>query len=128
MGRKKMQPQIEIDKRRFARFELSKGIYAHLDSDIRAIGEVLNMSRGGLAFKYMAEFSSAAKHSKLNVFALGGKFFLRDVPVKTVSDTEMPIEIDLSSIRMRRMGVEFESMTEDQKTVLRELILEKRAN
>ncbi|MCG6881534.1 MAG: PilZ domain-containing protein, partial [Deltaproteobacteria bacterium] len=105
-----------------------KGIYAHLDSDIRAIGEVLNMSRGGLAFKYMAEFSSAAKHSKLNVFALGGKFFLRDVPVKTVSDTEMPIEIDFSSIRMRRMGLEFENMREDQKAALRELILEKKAN
>ena len=123
-----MQPQIEIDKRRFARFELSKGIYAHLDSDIRAIGEVLNVSKGGLAFKYMAEFSSAAKHSKLNVFALGGNLFLRDVPVKTVSDTEMPIEIDFSSIRMRRMGLEFEDMTEDQKAALRELILEKKAN
>lgn len=123
-----MQPIIEDDKRRFARFKASKGVYAHLDSDSQPIGEVLDVSKGGLAFKYMAEFGSAAKHSKLSVFALGGNLFLRDVTVKTVSDTELPIETDFSSIRMRRMGLEFESMTESQQKALREFILKKRAN
>lgn len=123
-----MQPQIDSEKRRFTRFKVCEGVFAHLNSEGSMIGEVMNVSEGGLAFKYLNDLSLPPKHSTLNVFTLGGKFFLRDLPVKTISNTEMHREMDFSSIRMRRAGMAFGAVTESQRNALRRLILEKKAN
>ena len=95
-----MRPNIEGEKRRFPRFRVSKGIYAHIDSDEPIVGEVINVSKGGLSLKYLPEFSPSPKHSKFSLFALGGTYFLRNVSIKTVSDDELPAESDFSSIKM----------------------------
>lgn len=123
-----MQPIVEGEKRQYTRFNVRSGVFAHLNSNAPTVGEVLNVSEGGLAFKYLNGLSSSPKHSTLNVFALGGKFFLRDIPVNKVSETEIPAEMDFASLSMKRIGLAFEDMTENQQKDLRKLILEKRAN
>ena len=117
-----MQPTIESEKKRSPRFRVSKGIYAHIDSDKPIVGEVINISKGGLSLKYLPECNPSPKHSKLNLFALGGNFFLRNVSVRTVSDSELAVESEFSSIKMRRMGVSFKNLTDIQRQSLRDFM------
>jgi hypothetical protein len=60
----------------------------------------------------------------LDLFATGGVTFLKGVPVRTVSDVEIPNTIEFSTIRLRRMGVAFQNLTQPQKQALRAFLRE----
>lgn len=121
-------PEALPEKRAHPRFELGPGVFAVVKSDGETLGEVLNVSEGGLALKYVAGLGTRIPKGTLDVFATKGVSYLIDVPVRTVSDFEIPNNVDFSTIRLRRMGVAFENLTQAQRQSLRDFIKENRAN
>lgn len=92
------------------------------------MGEVLNISEGGRALRYVAGLGAKVPRGTLDLFASGGVSYLTDVPVRTVTDVEVPKDVDFSTIRLRRMSVAFERLNKNQQQALQNFIFENRAN
>ena len=118
-----MQVQADNERRKSRRFKIGEGIFAHVTSGIQALGKVLNLSEGGLAMEYVGEESSTmGRGTLLYLFGNGGKSYLANVPVRTISDFEIPREFAFSSLTSRRMGMAFEELTQTQISRLYDLI------
>ena len=95
-----------------------------MKSGAYTLGEIVDVSEGGLALTYAADPGPAVKEGGLHLFGSGGVSYLRDVPVRAVSDVELPNEVEFSTIPVRRMGVEFDALTETQQQILHGFISE----
>ncbi|MCF8084009.1 MAG: PilZ domain-containing protein [Deltaproteobacteria bacterium] len=123
-----MQPHPDNEKRRHPRFQVQSTVFALVKSGAYTLGEVLDVSEGGLALTYVADSGPAVKEGALHLFGSGAISYLRDVPVRTVSDIELPNEVEFSTIPVRRMGVEFGELTETQQQKLRGFISQNALN
>ena len=75
---------------------------------------------GGLAFHYMpGEEPNGSK--ELNIFLAESSFYLRKIPFKTIWDQDAR-QVPFSSINIRRCGVEFRSLSDDQSSKLESFI------
>ena len=124
-----MQTQKDGEKRRHPRFKIRSGVIAVVKSDAaHTLGQAVDVSQGGLALTYVAGLGSAVEEGTLDLFTSGGIWHLRDVPVRTASDVEMPNDVPFSIVGMRRMGVAFGELTDTQQRQLLGFIVENRAN
>ena len=124
-----MQTPAVAERRNSQRFKVGDGIFAHVASGSQAIGRVLNVSEGGLAMEYVDdEGFGTGSGTLLHLFGPGGKFYLADVPFKTVSSFEVPMQVAFSTVAVRRMGMSFEGLTQAQKCGLNDLIRKSNTN
>lgn len=113
------------ERRRSPRFDLRERVFANVKADGEALGEIMNVSEGGIALKYLADNGPAVGRATLDIFE-SGRMVLSNVPARTVSDMELPNDFDFSTIELRRMGVAFEHLTQAQRQTLQGFIQEKR--
>ena len=109
-----------FNQRRYARFRVPKDAFAALGPDYIKVGQIINISMGGLAFRYLAS-KGPSNASELDIFLAGRVFYLYKLPFETVRDfvtNEMPF----SSIYMKVCGLQFGDLTDKQKSDLRYFI------
>ncbi|MEW6665140.1 MAG: hypothetical protein AB1512_07960 [Thermodesulfobacteriota bacterium] len=113
-----------LELRQYRRFTAREDAFAVLRNQVNEVGQLINVSKGGLAFKYMAERPLPSDSYQLDIFLAGTREFLwRSIPHRTILDMELPPIVPFSVIRMRRRSVAFENLTEDHSLRL-ELLLE----
>jgi hypothetical protein len=87
------------------------------------MGQILDISMGGLAFRYINNHSEAPKReSYADIYLTEGDLCLEAVPIRAVSDFDAPDTVTckadgplpVSCRGMRRCGIEFGEMTEGQ--------------
>ncbi|MGD8982536.1 MAG: PilZ domain-containing protein [Desulfobacteraceae bacterium] len=119
-----MTSRIEVvERRRHKRFQAEEGAYAAVRPQYDKIGQIIDVSRGGLAFRYMISGSQEDASSELDIFLIGDGFHLDKVPFQTVSDEGIPERLSPGSQKMRRCGVQFGELTQMQILKLKEFIL-----
>jgi hypothetical protein len=101
------------DQRRFRRLNAQEGAFALLKNHTSRVGQIINVSRGGLAFKYLADEIPPAEGWELDVFLAGRRFLWKGVPHITILDIEMAPEVPFSTVRMRRRAVAFQNLTDE---------------
>jgi hypothetical protein len=109
-----------VNQRRYARFRVPKDAFAALGPDYIKVGQIINISMGGLAFRYLAS-EGPSNASELDIFLAGRVFYLYKLPFETVRDfvtNEMPF----SSTNMKVCGLQFGGLTDKQKSDLRYFI------
>ena len=111
------------ERRKHKRFLVEDGAYAAVRPQYDKIGQIIDISQGGLAFYYMVSDSQGHESSELDIFLIGDDFHLDKVPFKTVSDQEMPERLSPGSLRIRRCAVQFGELTHKQMLQLEEFIL-----
>jgi len=80
---------------------------------------LLNISRGGLAFKYInSDTPQADDASELVIFSSHREYVLKGVPCKTISNVKLVEDNPFSSISMRVCGIQFGMLTDKQKDLL----------
>ncbi len=105
------------DRRTHTRFKPRYGAYAAVMSDYRKLGLIKDISMGGLSFSYIPQEGTHTPKSYKMIIGFGiDNKALKDVPFKTVMDVEEENKISFSSIPLRKMRVEFEKMSLQQKT------------
>jgi len=115
------------EHRRHERYQVPEGSFVTLGPSNSILGQILDISMGGLAFRYMNSRSEAPRHeSYLDIYLTEGDLCLAAVPVKAVSDFETydtvtckadgPLPVSCRG--MRRCGVQFGEMTEGQMSQL----------
>jgi hypothetical protein len=110
------------ERRRHLRFRLACSGYTLLRNHLSRVGEIVDVSQGGLAFKYMEDEALCSGAFELDVYVKEYGFLWAGIPHKTVSDIEMERDIPYSSIRMRRRGVVFLDLSQDDRDKLKALI------
>ncbi len=101
------------EKRRFTRFQAPENSFALLRGPAGKLGQIIDISKGGLALRYVANNGQPSKSSQLDIFLADNGFSLEKVSFEIVSDFEIGKQGPSSSITMRRCGVQFGSLNQD---------------
>ncbi len=112
-----------VERRKHRRLSISNGAFVALRPHYQRIGQVVDISMGGLAFTYMADQESPNRSFEADIFLAGGVFCCQGVPFRTISDCES-YGTAFSSIKMRRSGLQFGELTPQQQVQLERFIQE----
>ena len=106
-----------VDRRRQQRFDVRNSAFVLLGPDSTKLGALIDISMGGLSFNHMARKPPSNELYELDIFLIDQDFYLQQVPFNIVWDCPTE-ENPLSSITMRRCGVQFGQMTHTQMSQL----------
>jgi len=108
-------PNQTVEQRKHKRYKVTKRAFAVLGPEAVKLCHLIDISRGGLAFRYFVD-SNGMPEEMDNLDILGGEdFYLKRVPVRVVTDMALKDESPFSSIAMRRRGVQFGQLTPKQR-------------
>ena len=119
-----------VDRRQHERFQVRDGAFvvlrprsAILGQDIDIVGKIIDISQAGLVLRYVSSQERSHESFELDIVLAGNGFRLNSVPVKTVSDRQMADDAAASnSTTVRRRGVQFGTLTEQQTSQLQRFI------
>jgi hypothetical protein len=102
-------------RRMHKRFRVKDLTFVKLNPENKEnIGELLDISKGGLSLRYFVKEEAPRDYSDLGLFSSGGDLIIDEVLFSTVLDTELVNKMSYSTIRFRRYGVQFEELTSEQ--------------
>ena len=107
-----------IERRQWKRFRVAEGAFAALINHSNKLGQIKDISEKGLSFRYIDSQEGHAEARELKIILSSGGLCLEGVPFKEVTDFEIKSEFSFSSIKMRRIGLEFGKLTPEQQTRL----------
>ena len=110
------------DRRQMKRFKVAEGAFAALINHGNKLGQIKDISEKGLSFRYIDSQDEHPEARELKIVLGSGGLCLDRVPVKKGTDFEIKSEFSFSSIKMRRIGLEFGKLTQDQQTWLTHFI------
>ena len=99
------------DHRKNSRFWIQEFAYAVLRPSSKKVGQIVDISRGGLSFRYPDTGEEHAESFELDIFLVGDDFYLDKIPFKTISERDMDIEMPDQSLTMKQCGVKFDALT-----------------
>ena len=96
------------ERRKSKRYKAAEGAYAAISPSSHKIGQITDISMGGLSFKYVDTNNGEIKndnqnHSEESIFLSSMGFYVGDIPFKTISDEEVTSAPSLSSMKVREM-------------------------
>ena len=115
----------QVDRRRHKRFHVRDTAFVVFRAPwprSTSVAQIIDISMNGLAFSYIAGEKRSNSSSKLDILLGNRSFYLDKVPFKTISDCKAPNKVPLSSIEMRRCGVQFGKLTQEQVSKLKYFI------
>jgi hypothetical protein len=113
---------LEYEQRKNKRFKMKEGAFAIPRARSRKLWQIMDISKGGLAFQYVAKGERIYDSSDLDIAYSKASFYLEKVPFKAVSDLEVENGIRWSSLKVRRCGVQFGELTHNQVSLLEDFI------
>ena len=110
------------ERRQYKRFQAKSGAFALSKASVNTLGQIVDISQGGLAFEYMARGETTNGTAEIDILFAERFFYLQSLPCKVISDSEITLQNPFSSIRMRRLSVEFTKLTPKQRSELKHFI------
>ena len=102
------------ERRKYRRFGIRERAFAVFGSRISEVGQITDISRGGVGIRYITHRDRSSASSELEIYLADRSFHVEKVPFKTVWDVEIANLFPSTSITMRRRGVQFRELTQDQ--------------
>jgi len=104
-----------LKRRKHQRFQVEDFTFVNLKSESdKDLGQLIDISNGGLSFRYFVSAKKPGNFSKLDIVLSGSDFAITGLPFRIVSDTELTNEFQYSPINFRRYCVQFEELTYNQ--------------
>ena len=116
------------DRRKYQRIPMKTGVFAAIGSQSTQKCIVIDISMGGLSFRYYEGADKIVKEvgddtlGKIEITAVGKDFNLNNVPFKSIYDRELDNAIPYGSLKIRKRGVVFGELTRSQKSKLKGFI------
>lgn len=107
-----------IERRKHKRLKAKKGVFAVLKSDITKLGQIINISKKGLTFRYIPNGEKSNGSFEVDIFIFGNDFYLKKVPARIVLDRDIDNKVSFSSLPMRQLSMQFGEMMPEQKSKL----------
>ena len=104
-----------LNRRKHQRFQVEDFTFVNLKSkSYKDVGQLIDISNGGLSFRYFVGAKKPRKFNKLDVVLSGSDFAITGLPFRIISDTELTNGFQSSPIIFRRYCVQFEELTYNQ--------------
>jgi hypothetical protein len=99
---------------------LSKGEIAFtiIKSKPPRMGRIVEISRNGLTFDYIENDEACSRNAEMDILVVDDNFHIRRLPFELVKDALLESDVPFNSLTMKRMTVEFNSLTYQQKRKL----------
>jgi hypothetical protein len=110
------------EQRQYKRFLAKNGAFALSKASVNKLGQIVDISQGGLAFTYIAWGESTNGVVEIDVLFAERFFYLQNLPCRVISDSEISLRNPFSSIKMRRLSVEFDKLSPKQRSELKYFI------
>ncbi len=111
---------VQPDRRSHKRFRVKEGALAFLDT---VPGTIVDISEGGMAIHYVIFETEPERRFRLDIFFAADNFYLSDIPSELVSDVRSQPESQFSAVRVKRLGIRFGELDDEQKARLKYFIL-----
>lgn len=134
-----------IERRKYKRFRVKEGAFATIMAAPVSLGEledlnvgeialavlkakpaqmgpIVNISNGGLSFRYIDKGKELNASYLLNILFTQDAFHLKNITVKIVSDFDAIDEFPFSTIIMKQAGVQFGELDSIQRAQLDQFI------
>jgi hypothetical protein len=89
-----------------------------LRPDYNVLGQIKDISKGGLSFCYNACGSNPTGSFEVDIFFIEKDFSLKKIPAKTVLDCKVKDKVSSSSLPMKQLSMQFGKMNPKQKLLL----------
>jgi hypothetical protein len=109
-----MTGQDLSERRKLRRLKAQENTFALLRGQTSKLGRVIDISDGGLAFRYVSIGEQLKSVFELDLVSPRGDLRLNGLPVKVVSNLERQGKTPSGRIRLRRVGVQFRELTHYQ--------------
>ncbi|MBU0986772.1 MAG: hypothetical protein KKH68_05910 [Proteobacteria bacterium] len=103
-----------VERRQHKRFEVRKGIFAAVTSGLNKLGPIRDISKGGLAFRYVNGAEQLSGCFDLDIFSKEIGFQVKKVPFEIVSDFGIDEDVPFSTIKTRQCGGRFGHLADSQ--------------
>jgi len=103
-----------LERRTYPRYSVKDGAYAALSPDSTIMGQIVNIGRGGLCFRYIVHREQAFESVATHIFVGDNGFYLEKMPYKIVEDEQVDNGSSFSSIVMRQRRVQFSNLSSNQ--------------
>ena len=101
-------------RRQYKRFWAAESVFVEFKIKPVKIGKVIDISKGGLCSRYIADDEDFKGSIQLKIYIAGNGFALDKVPIKIISVSEQFNQNAFSITKLKRCGVQFEHLTADQ--------------
>jgi len=78
------------------------------------MGQIINVSKGGLAFCYVPGGQQLSGAFKMDIFLSGNGFYLKKVPFQIISDFYIESQVPCSNVAIKQCGGQFGELTHNQ--------------
>ena len=110
------------DRREHERFKVKKGAFAVSSPKYNKLGQIKDISKGGLAFLYIGDEEPIGELVEIEIFSTFDDFYLRKLPVKIVLDLEVDKHIAFKSLPTRQLSMQFSHLSHSQRVLLRHFL------
>lgn len=109
------------NRRKEPRYPVRDGAYAIDSHEPQRFGEILNISRSGIAFRYLDGHNNYKPATELGIFSSAHRIFVDSISFETISDFQISGH-PTSRITMRRHSGRFSALTRQQEAELERFI------
>ena len=114
--------QAPVERRLQPRFKAAEGVFAALVNHNSKLGQIRDISKRGLAFRYIDNGDEPGEASELKIIIGMGGVYLEKLPFRKVNDFEIQNEYSFSSLKMRQIGLQFGKLNTQQSIRLEHFI------
>ena len=111
-----------VERRKHKRFRVQEGVYALLKNNSSKLGQIKNISRGGLVFSYIVDGEQMHEAFKVDIFISKIGYCLKDVPSKKISDLHLDNRLPFSTFSIRQARIQFNELNHSQLSQLDNLM------
>ncbi len=109
---------IGTERRQFQRYSAPESAFAVLRAGCEKLGQIKNISKGGLAFEYISDQNhqttlDCESIGEIDIIISANGSSLCGIPCKIIHDGDVvPDHSIITSVQMRRCGIQFKDLKE----------------
>lgn len=103
-----------VERRKNKRYKAVEGAYAAISPNSHKLGQIIDISMGGLSFKYIDTSDDGRDKDTADeetIFLSSMGYYVGDLSFKTVSDYEVTNAPSFSSMKVRKRHLQFTDLT-----------------
>lgn len=110
------------EKRRHKRFNVKEGIFAVSSPDHDRLGQIKDVSKGGLAFQYLETIQSYKEPIEVEIFSPFEDLSVKVLPVRSVRDFKIVTDKKYNTLPIRQTCLQFQNLNHSQELLLDKFI------
>lgn len=100
-----------VERRKNKRYKAKEGAYAAISPHSRRLGQIIDISMGGLSFKYIDNNDEKSENPERSIFLSSLGYYVGELPFQTIEDYEITNYPSFSSMKLRKRRVKFTDLS-----------------